>query len=365
VYYNPANLTRIAHPSLSVSGSTYLRYEISVDPLLVLEGQDQPFSASGFVAIPSTVTSTYRLGSWRFATAILVPEALEYKDRVTFTTPSVRASVLQQRSYETLWLGGSIARELTPSLSLGLSLFASRDTVSSFVFTRIQIGENAAQETISSEDTTVYNASAVLGVYWEPMPALGVGLRVHSPTVRLAGTSDFYDTALTVGEMNQIDERSIDGAEAAAPLPTDLSLGIAIRPRAGLELVADVGVQLPETITTLNNPVAGLVQQKLELAPRVGIGAELAVTDHVWVRLGGLYNQSAAPSPDSADDTARETYLGITGGLSFQGERTATSIGGFGLFSESEVYVLGAEAPRRSNAHTRLYGGMLAFSYRL
>src|SRR6185295_5266194 len=196
VFYNPANLTRIEHPSLSVSGSTYLRYEISADPLLVLEGQDQPFSAAGFVAIPSTVTSIYKVGSWRLATAILVPEALEYKDRVTFTSPSLRATVLQQRSYETLWLGGSIAHELTANLSLGLSLFASRDTVSSFAFTRFQVGEAAVRETISNEDTAVYNASAVLGVYWAAMPALGVGLRVHSPTLRLAGTSDFYDSAL-------------------------------------------------------------------------------------------------------------------------------------------------------------------------
>jgi hypothetical protein len=39
-YYNPANLTRIGHPSISVSGSTYMIYELSADPLLVLEGED-------------------------------------------------------------------------------------------------------------------------------------------------------------------------------------------------------------------------------------------------------------------------------------------------------------------------------------
>jgi hypothetical protein len=33
VYYNPANLARIGHPSLSLSGSTYLRYEFAVDSI--------------------------------------------------------------------------------------------------------------------------------------------------------------------------------------------------------------------------------------------------------------------------------------------------------------------------------------------
>src|SRR5512140_391825 len=72
VYYNPANLTRIDHPSLSVSGSTYLLYNISLNPLITLGGQDEPFDASGFVAIPSTVTSTYKVGDFWLATAVLV-----------------------------------------------------------------------------------------------------------------------------------------------------------------------------------------------------------------------------------------------------------------------------------------------------
>src|SRR4029077_16649022 len=56
-FYNPANLPRIDHPSLSVSASTYLRYSITAKPVVVLDGQDEPFSASGFVALPSQVVS--------------------------------------------------------------------------------------------------------------------------------------------------------------------------------------------------------------------------------------------------------------------------------------------------------------------
>src|SRR5687768_6323276 len=62
VYYNPANLARIGHPELSVSGSTYLRFDLSTDALLVLQGEDQPFDAAGFIAIPSTLVSSYQIG---------------------------------------------------------------------------------------------------------------------------------------------------------------------------------------------------------------------------------------------------------------------------------------------------------------
>src|SRR5262245_20313674 len=48
VYYNPANLGRIDYPSLSVSGSTYLLYEFSVDPYAYRDSVGRRFSANGF-----------------------------------------------------------------------------------------------------------------------------------------------------------------------------------------------------------------------------------------------------------------------------------------------------------------------------
>ena len=365
VYYNPANLTRLEHASLSVSGSTYLRYDLSAKPLLVLQGQDQPFSASGFVAIPSTVTSTYQAGDWWLSTAILVPEALEFKNRLAFEVPDLRVTLLQQQNIESLWLGGAIARRLTPHLSIGLSLFATRDKESSFNFTRSEIGTDLVQEVTSNEDTAVYSATAILGVYWEPIAALGVGLRINGPNVRLAGTTDLYQSVLVAGPMDQKQEIIIDGAKASRPVPTDLSLGVSLRPRPGVELVADAGLQLPATITTLDDPVAGKRTQKLELAPRVSLGAELEIWHHKWLRLGALYNRSATATPVSEGDESRDDYLGVTGGFSFQKDRVITSVGGFALYSKTKLLVAGADPARLSDASVRLYGALLAFSYRL
>jgi hypothetical protein len=364
VYYNPANLTRLDHASLSVSGSTYLRYDLSATPLLVLQGRDQPFSASGFVAIPSTVTSTYQVGDWSLATAILVPEALDSKNRVAFETPDLHITLLQQHTVESLWLGAAAARRITPHLSIGVSLFAAREKESDFSFTRAEVADTV-QEVTSNEDVAVYNASAVLGVYWEPMPALGVALRVQSPTVQLAGSSDLYQSTLVAGTTDQHQELVVDGAKASRPLPTDLSLGISIRPRPGIELVVDAGLQLPATFNTLDDPIAGVRTQEVHLAPRVGIGAELEVGHHKWIRLGGLYNRSATATPVTAADESRDDYVGVTAGFSIQKDRVVTSLGAFGLQSNTQLIVTGADPPRLSDARVRLYGALLAFSYRL
>lgn len=367
VFYNPANLTRIDHPSLSVSGSTYLRFDLSAHPLLVLQGQDQDFDASGFVAIPSTVVSTYKIGDWWLATAILVPEALDFKNRVTFTSAGVTATVLEQKQQESLWFGASIAHEIVPHLAVGLSLFGIRDKEAEISYTRAVQAMETFEET-QNQDTAVYNLSAVLGVYWEPMPELGLALRLQSPTLRLAGSTDFYVASVDTGANGMppmSTEQQVDGAKADRPLPTDISIGASVRPADGVELDADIGLQLPATITTLDDPVAGTNTQDLQLAPRASLGAELTVGEKKWIRLGLMYNQSAVVSPQTASDPSRDDYFGFTAGFAFAKERTMTSVGVFGMQSNTEIFVNGADPPRKSDAVIRLYGALLAFSYRL
>jgi long-subunit fatty acid transport protein len=367
VFYNPANLTRIDYPSLSVSGSTYLRYDVSVKPALVIDGRDQPFDASGFVAIPSTVTSTYKFGNWWASTAILVPEAIDYKNRVTFESTNIHATLLQQRQVESLWVGGAIAHKLGDRAAVGLSIFGSRNKEAQITFTRIEAMDEMFQS-MENTDTQVVNASAILGLYYSATPALALGLRVQTPTIRISGTSDIYRSSVDTGNAMtppQGTEQVIEGANASRPIPADITVGGSYHVSARLELVADVGFQLPATATQLDDPDAGKVTIDAKLAPRVGVGAELEVATKKWLRLGAMYNGSAIPSPKSDADLPRSDYFGITAGFAFQKDRTVTSLGLFGLQANTEAFVSGASPPREADARTRLYGGLLAFSYRL
>jgi len=367
VYYNPANLTRIDHASLSVAASTYLKFDVDANPALVLAGQDEPFSASGFVPIPAGVISTYKLGGFSAATAILVPEALDFKNRSTLTGGGITATLLQQEQKESLWLGAGLAHPLADNLSIGLSLFAIRTKEGAINYTRLTDGVETV-EVISNEDTSVISASAVLGVYWEPAPELGLALRVQSPTVRLVGTTDLYNSSVDTGNATQAPsatEQTIEGAHAARPLPLDLTLGVSWRPSPKLELVADVGLQMPEKATELEDPVAGTRVTDAKLAPRVGVGADITVGDKKWIRLGAMINRSAVASPKTEADPSRDDYYGLTGGFAFQKNRTLTSIGLFGLQSNTDTFVGGADPPRKADARVRLYGAMLSFTYRL
>ncbi len=368
VFYNPANLARIDYPTLSVSGSTFLLYKLTADPYLVIDGEGQPFSASGFVAIPSSLTSTYKVGGWTLATAILVPEAITFKNRQTYEFTNLKATVLSETLSQSLWLGGGVAHQLAPDWYFGASAFVIQETEARVSIQRIE-QMMAVSEASASSDTSVLNVAGVLGLAWQPTRSFNVGLRVATPTVELKGSADIWASQVISSAMtpmgNMSAEQVYNGVHASKPSPTDLGLGFALRPRAGVEVMLDLGLQLPATITTLDDPVLGTKSVKAVLAPRVGIGGELEIAKHKLIRLGALYNRSSNHQPTTSDSPSRDNYLGVTAGFSFQRDRTVTSIGVFGLQTKSELIVQGSDPPRLSDARVRLYGASIALSYRL
>lgn len=367
VYYNPANLARVERDDLSVSGSTYLSFHFSVDPFLVIQGEDQPFDASGFEAVPASVISTHHIAGFTVATAVLVPDAFTTKNRVTLESADVTGTILESLDEQSLWLGAGAGRHITPDLSVGVSVFASRETQSQITFFRIAGGTAPMQqvsEQLTSTDVTVYNLSAVAGVTYQ-RPAVTIGARVFSPTLRLAGSEDAYSSGLTDGTtMDGGQEVHVEGVRASQPYPADLGAGIAVRPAAGLELVLDAGLQLPGTFTLVDDPTLGRDVLTLDAAPRVGLGLEWQASSQLALRLGGMFNGSAAPEPKEGGDT-RENYVGATGGLAFESGRTTIGLGAFYLHAFIHALVVGVDPPEKAQASGSVIGGLLAISYRL
>lgn len=370
VFYNPANLARIGHPNLSVSANVYAVVDLKADPLLVIEGEEQPFEASGFLSIPSTLVSTYQIGGWALATAVLVPEALALKNRLTFDSESLHVTLLQAQEQESLYLGAGAAREIVPGLVAGLSAFVAKEAISDLSFVRSEIVGDppVVSEFISNTDITVFNLTAVAGMHWQPTPRFGIGARVQVPPIRIKGSADYYQSISVPGDEMLTSEEEYEDVKASAPLPWDLGVGVSLHATPTFELVADFNLQLPDTLTTLDEPdieSIGTVRIETEMAPRVGIGAEWEFLSQAWLRLGGLYNRSAFRDPETSSDEPQEHYYGVTGGLAWQKDRTHTAIGGFFLRSDVNLLVDGTDPPRQSDARALLYGALLTVSYRL
>lgn len=371
VYYNPANLARIDQPNLSVSGNIYVRFTLEADAILTIEGVDQPFKASGFISNPSTLISTYNIGDWSLATAVLIPEALELKNRVTFVSPSLRVTVLQDHAEESLWIGGGIAREITPSLRVGLSLFVTRDTTADINLLRYEVtteAERLVSEVVTNLDQSVLNLVAIPGIHWQATDAFAVGLRARTPPIKLSGSAEIYQSVLSPGDDEGTFEQEFDDVNVSAPAPLELGLGLSYRAHPRLELVLDGNVQLPGTVTTVDEPdipEIGTTEVEVEWAPRVGVGMDWQVASAWWLRLGALYNKSALPEPTEPGDEAREDFYGVTGGIAWQNDRTTTALGSFFLYSPVDTLVEGSDPLRKADANEKLYGALLTIAYRL
>ncbi|MEJ7600630.1 MAG: hypothetical protein WKG01_22170 [Kofleriaceae bacterium] len=368
VYYNPANLARIGHPNLSVSGSTYMLYQLSVDPIVVLQGEDQKFEASGFVAIPSTVISTYQIGRLSLASAVLVPEALTFKNRLTFETSMARVTIIQNRQESQLWLGGGAALELADGVYAGVSVFAANTTESSYSYTRAQTGIDPVTqvtERTSSTDISVIGLTAIAGLQIQRGP-LGIGARLHSPSIRLSGSGDNYSAASVVSQaMPAAQDTELEDVSVDRPLPIDAGVGVSYPATPALRLLADVNLQLGARLTTVDDPRLPTAESELNAAPRGALGMELEVATKKWLRAGFVVNRSALAEPDNADDAVREDYVGGTLGFAWQSGRTHTALGVFYLHGSIQTFVEGATPPREADATGRLFGGLFTVSYRL
>lgn len=370
VYYNPANLARIDHPNLSVSGNIYMRFQFETDALLSIDGEDQPFHAAGFIANPSTLISTYQIGSWSLATAVLIPEALTFKNRVAFASENLKVTLLQESQQESLWIGGGVAHDITPELHAGLSLFVTRDSTSQLTFLRTETvgAERAVAELTSNTDQSVLNLVAIGGLYWQAHPRWGIGLRARAPAVKLSGGADIYQASVVPGDDANTIEQEFEDVDVSSPAPLDLGAGLSFRATPRLELLLEASVQLPATVTTVDEPdipQIGTTKLDVELAPRVSVGVDWQVLSTWWLRLGALYNRSALPEPKQSGDTFREDFYGATGGFAWQKDRTTTALGGFFLYSPIDLVIEGSDPVRRSEAVEMLYGALLTVAYRL
>jgi hypothetical protein len=361
-FYNPAGLALLEHSSIALSGTTFLRFEIETDAFLVVDGEDQPFEASGFLPIPASLISTYRAGAWTLATSVIVPDVIAFANRQTFVTDTTSVTILQNNARNDLWLGGSLARRIGDRIAVGVSLFGIYRTSANFVFFQVVRPEGVTQVTADSS-TSVLGVSAIGGVRVELTDRLALGARIQSPMVQVLASGEVYQSVLSTGEMGGLTEATAELEDVQDPLPTDVGLGLSFRPFAALELMADVNVQLATPYAEYaENEVTGASRVDVHPAWRASVAGELAIGDKSVVQLGAMWNTSAIRN--TVDGGTREDYAGVTGGLVRRSGRTRTGLGAFVLRSFGKSRPL-FDPAREVDAHTTGYGVLLTTAYQL
>lgn len=366
VFHNPAGLAKLTHAQLAVSGTTLMYFRSYTARFIQLD-EPVPYEASGFAPIPASLVSTYKVGGFGLATAILVPDLFQLDNRQRHDTANASIELLQSIRRQDLWLGGSIAHGIGDKVSVGLSAFGVRRTAiqNSFFQLTVPAMPGVISQNTSSETDSIIGLSAILGAQYDPAPWLTIGARIEPPFLQLSGSASIYQSQLSSdGTTTMHTEVDKGDVSINQPVPADFGIGFAIRPSEKVTVYLDVAVQLPKKYTAIDDPDIGPPHEvELRTAPRGSIGVDVVASEKITLHAGALYNR-AAQRRLTEDGDSREDYWGGTLGLTWVSDRTRTGIGAIVVRSNAKIVPILAPG-ETEDATTTVVAGLLTVAYML
>jgi len=366
VFHNPAGLAWLTSAQLAVSGTTLMYFRSTTDRLLQLD-EAVPYEASGFAPIPASLVSTYRVGDYSLATAILVPDLFQLDNRQSRDTAMAHVEILQSIHRQDLWLGGSIARTFGDKLALGLSVFGVKRSSIASTFFQITLPAQPGMLSQSNTNETVdiLGVSAVVGLEYVAAPWLTVGLRVEPPFLQLTGAASVYQAQVSSDGMTtnlgEVDETP----EIHQPVPADVGIGFAIKPANNATIYVDAALQLPQRFTSIDDPALGPPERiHLRPAPRGSLGADVKLLPKLTLSGGVMVNRAALRDLKEPGDSV-EDYAGGTLGATWTSGRTRTGVGAMVVRSSAKLVPVFAAPGDVEPAHTTVLGGLITVAYLL
>ena len=318
-WYNPAGLAAVTQDSIDLNLAVYaLRLGFTPGLLRAADGPQADGDYVDYATIPSATTLVRRIDRMLvFGLGLFVPSLRSHDGRVSITQPVEGGSYdwalvvhdIAQTYNASLGLGVSVA----PNFRFGVSLYASYSQDignSSFVGTGTGAdGEvTYATSTISNFWTRTVDVSMGVGLQWEPVPGLFLGLMVRSPFISLG--SFFRDTRTTIVAeslgitVDPSDEMALE-PQIALVSPTRVQAGIALH-LADIVLTAD-GDLRHELIT----PELGVNQGTIG-GVRIGVRGRL---DDAITLGAGLFTDLTADRRRPVYGRTVANYIGVSGGV--------------------------------------------------
>lgn len=338
-YYNPAGLTEVKANSVSLSANLYGFQRYKVDNGL-FPGED--VQSGSFVTIPASMGGIYKYGSnLSLAVSVFVPDRSSYSEIMAYNN----SEHLYQFSTDdqTLWAGPSAAYRVTPSLSIGASVFGLYRSFNESVSVFYEDFDASYARGRKFNDVELLG---MIGLQYRPGYNWNIGLNLQSPTAHIYDNGKISEHILGRGVVSN-NYYYTEDVNTESKLPMEIAFGIGRQVRGDYAYGVDLTYHLP-TSSTLQQWEGAAQQTASTRVIRqsvldVNIGGEYYFWKIYPVRAGFYTGFSSVPEVDRQSNIASanvDTY-GLTFSIGREIKNVALNVGLNYIFGRG--YDLGRE----------------------
>ena len=306
-FYNPATLTQMNGSTLSATVSSYQKLNTTFgdednfnsDPTRVNKGFFEP--------VPSSAGSVISYGHYALAFSILIPDystfsgELESNDNIT--------SFLNFTD-ESLWVGGSLAFNLSKQLALGMSFYYTARKFQRSVSDQLKNGTDV-EATIEDKNFTQNSLVYIFGLLHKTSPNWSVGLSIRPPSIPISGEGSFFQSNIDTSP-DTFEEFSFSDLKAETRIPLKASLGVAYRIPQKYTLSFDLSYYGKEKYQDLDLEVASdFIEHTVTL--NFAVGFEYFFESWLSGRIGYFTNASSHPTIDTNLDQRQGDHINMKG----------------------------------------------------
>jgi hypothetical protein len=296
-FYNPATLSEIKGDTFSASVGIYKKFDTTF-------GQDEDFTKAPlrvnqgfFRSVPSSVGQLQRFGDYVFALSIVVPDYDEFKGDLK--KQDQNATTLSFRD-ESLWVGGAIARKISETESLGVTVYYTARTFDRSLNDRTYTG--TTQATLYTEEKTLKQntIATVVGYYKQVNAKWALGLSTRLPTFKIAGSAVLFKSLTQVNTATSTLTSTTDNypdQKARAVVPGNIRLGASYRANEIWLWAADVTVNQAVSYLDIENDAIATQTDHISIW-NVNLGCQTKWRDWLHTRVGIFSNLSSHRDPN-------------------------------------------------------------------
>ncbi len=326
-YYNPAGLSFSERSTVSISANLYGFQRYQTDHAIF---PDEDYTSDSFISIPSTMGgvmgATDRL---HLAFAAFIPNQYSIAELVAF--PDSQHFFKYHYDDQTLWVGPSAAWRVTPTLSVGGSLYGVYRTLNESM--SLYMGPQGLSYSRYFKYST-FGALGQAGAQFRPSEHLRLGLSLRSPSLNLYGDGD-YETDATLSDPTGggHDFRYVTGMDAENRIPPSISLGcgweVKRRYAVGLDVTYHGANRYNRLEGRFDDGTPAVVGIRNEAVLDINAGAEYYLLPTLPLRAGFFTSRSAAPDIDLSepDNAAPIDLYGYSASVGLETTNVTTTIG--------------------------------------